>query len=178
MNCVIELLFASKFIIPLLLLSTLIWFALEISTNINTYNLILSPPRSVHKHHYDPNRRAKQTHQESVDESSTTEMSEAEWNNGNGDENFVEGESIDVKVREPASHVPQRLQENLHLLDHMYPKIKLDLLLIQSDDFSPALVQKLSNDLNIPASFMFIRCPGASFLYNIGEFKGVRTIMQ
>lgn len=74
--------------------------------------------------------------------------------------------------------VPARLRENLSLLDHMYPKTKIDILLVCAEEFNPDLVLKLSKDLNILPSFMFIRCPGEGFRYNIGEFGGVRTIMQ
>jgi len=77
-----------------------------------------------------------------------------------------------------SSNVPERLKENLSLLDHMYPKTKIDILLVRADAFTPDLVMKLSVDLNILPSFMFIRCPGEGFNYNIGEFSGVRTIMQ
>ena len=51
----------------------------------------------------------------------------------------------------------KRLQENLTLLDHIYPKCKVDLLLVESDEFCPALVAQLSRDLGIQPSFMFIR---------------------
>jgi hypothetical protein len=54
----------------------------------------------------------------------------------------------------------------------------VDLLLVQAEEFSPELVMKLSADLHIQPSFMFIRCPGDNFPYNIGDFRGVRTIMQ
>jgi hypothetical protein len=70
------------------------------------------------------------------------------------------------------------LQENLVILDHTYPKIKIDLLLVESEEFSPSLVAKLSSDTGILPSFMFIRCPGRSFKYNIGEFDGMRTVMR
>jgi hypothetical protein len=79
---------------------------------------------------------------------------------------------------ESGSSIPLRLTENLQLLDHIYPKTKVDLLLVQADEFCPAVVAQLSKDLNIQPSFMFIRCPGHRFPYNIGEFEGVRTIMQ
>jgi len=76
-------------------------------------------------------------------------------------------------------HVPMLLKENLPLLDHMYPKMKIDLLLVECDQgFCPQIVRLLSNDLKVSTSFMFMRCPGSSFPYNIAEFDGVRTIMQ
>jgi hypothetical protein len=71
-----------------------------------------------------------------------------------------------------------QLKMNLQLLDHVYPKMKIDLLLVHYKEFSPRLVAKLSEDLDIKPSFMFIRCPGEHFKYNIGEFQGVRSIMQ
>ncbi len=74
--------------------------------------------------------------------------------------------------------VSHRMQENLRVLDHLYPKMKIDLLLVNAEEFCPRVVQELSKDLGIPASFMFIRCPGSTFRYNIGSFGGVRTIMQ
>jgi hypothetical protein len=77
-----------------------------------------------------------------------------------------------------ASAVRQSLQENLIILDYAYPKIKIDLLFVESDEFSPELVAKLSADTGILPSFMFIRCPGKSFKCNIGEFDGLRTIMR
>ena len=65
------------------------------------------------------------------------------------------------------------------LLSFQYNHIhKVDLLLVQADDFSPELVMQLSIDLKIQPSFMFIRCPGKNFPYNIGDFRGIRTIMQ
>eukprot|EP01041_Mallomonas_annulata_P000905 gene905-1754_t len=74
--------------------------------------------------------------------------------------------------------IPQRLQENLNILDHIYPKMKIDLLLVEAEEFNPQLVKFLSKELKIQTSFMFIRCPGEGFPFNIGEFDGVRTIMK
>ena len=56
-----------------------------------------------------------------------------------------------------SDEICKRLQENLTLLDHIYPKCKVDLLLVESDEFCPALVAQLSRDLGIQPSFMFIR---------------------
>ena len=76
------------------------------------------------------------------------------------------------------NNIPKRLSENLTLLDHMYPKMKIDLLIVEAEKgFTPQLVQYISNEIDIPTSFMFIRCPGKKFPFNIGEFDGVRTIM-
>ena len=56
--------------------------------------------------------------------------------------------------------------------------LQVDLLLVETEEFSPELVMQLSLDLKIQTSFMFIRCPGENFPYNLGDFRGVRTIMQ
>ena len=79
---------------------------------------------------------------------------------------------------EKSAAIPTRLKENLQLLDHLYPKIKIDLLLIMSEEFNPKLVKTLAKELDIPPSFMFIRCPGRKHYYHVGEFEGVRTIMK
>lgn len=76
------------------------------------------------------------------------------------------------------SELRKRLKENLYILDHVYPKMKVDLLMIEADEFTPALVRYLSEELHIQPSFMFIRCPSDAFPCNIGEFEGVRTIMR
>lgn len=79
---------------------------------------------------------------------------------------------------EPDSSIIKNLKENLQVLDHMYPKMKIDLLIVEAEGFTPRVVKKLSEDLKIPLSFMFIRCPGKKFKTNLGEFGGVRTIMK
>ena len=83
-----------------------------------------------------------------------------------------------LSPRERGSNIPKRLSENLSLLDHMYPKMKIDLMIVEAvNGFTPQLVRYISNETDIPISFMFIRCPGKKFPFNIGEFDGVRTIM-
>ena len=75
--------------------------------------------------------------------------------------------------------VPLRLRENLRILDELYPKMKVDVLLVSSDlGFTPRVVKLISEEMDIPMSFMFIRCPGENFKFNMGEFQGVRSIMQ
>jgi len=72
-----------------------------------------------------------------------------------------------------------KLKMNLQVLDYIYPKMKVDLLLINTDEeFSPQLVKYISNELKILPSFMYMRCPGPYFPYSIAEFDNVRIIMQ
>ncbi|RIB03765.1 hypothetical protein C2G38_2224116 [Gigaspora rosea] len=42
--------------------------------------------------------------------------------------------------------------------------------------FNPKTVDSISKHLQIPKSFMFIKCPGSNFLYKIAEFGSVRII--
>jgi hypothetical protein len=87
-------------------------------------------------------------------------------------------EDLELQPRDSSSMIVDNLKDNLQVLDHMYPKMKIDLLIIEAEGFTPRVVKKLSEDLKIPPSFMFIRCPGNTFRYNIGEYGGVRTIMK
>ena len=111
------------------------------------------------------------------------EMTEV-THNGHGTTEGHAGTETDTTIPQHThycSHSLQTIEQlkvNLQLLDHVYPKMKIDLLLVHYKEFSPRLVAKLSDDLDIKPSFMFIRCPGENFKYNIGEFQGVRTIMQ
>jgi hypothetical protein len=78
-----------------------------------------------------------------------------------------------------SKHIITKLKMNLQVLDYIYPKMKVDLLLIDTDEeFSPQLVKYISNQLKIPSSFMYMRCPGPYFPYSIAEFDNVRIIMQ
>ncbi len=50
------------------------------------------------------------------------------------------------------------------MLDRIYPKLKIDLVMVQGD-FSPSLVDQLSLHFHVPKNFMFIACPGDHFPY-------------
>jgi len=82
-----------------------------------------------------------------------------------------------VHVYDKPEDIPQNLQENHYILDRVYPKIQIDLVLVQGK-FTPDLIQNLSEQMKVNTSCMFIRCPGEKFPYNIGDFHGVRTIMN
>ncbi|CAG8497632.1 9072_t:CDS:10 [Cetraspora pellucida] len=73
-------------------------------------------------------------------------------------------------------NIPSRLEANHRVLDELYPKIQIDLIFIQGV-FNPKTVDCISKHFQISKSLMFIACPGRDFLYKIGEFGGVRTIM-
>jgi len=74
-----------------------------------------------------------------------------------------------------ATQVPLKLQKNVEFLDRLYPKIRINLMLIKSS-FNPALTDYISTTLHVPKNYMFMACPNSKFLHNIGEFGGVRLI--
>eukprot|EP00743_Colponemidia_sp_Colp-15_P003881 GILK01004188.1.p1 GENE.GILK01004188.1~~GILK01004188.1.p1 ORF type:complete len:685 (+),score=76.45 GILK01004188.1:80-2056(+) len=82
-----------------------------------------------------------------------------------------------VHAYDKEENIPKYLEENHYILDHIYPRLKLDLLLINSK-FTPDLVRALSKQYNLSPSFMFIQCPGENFPYHIGDFGGLRIIFQ
>jgi hypothetical protein len=82
-----------------------------------------------------------------------------------------------IHIFKEDSEIPAQLKENHYIIDHMYPKIKIDLVLIRGT-FNPEMVRAISVHFKVSLSFMFIQCPAKDFPYNIGEFGGVRTIMR
>jgi len=68
------------------------------------------------------------------------------------------------------------LKKDVEFLDKEYPEISVDLVKVHGK-FTPALVQKLSKEWNIPINFMFIGSPGDHFPYRIEELGGVRLII-
>ncbi|ORX54474.1 hypothetical protein DM01DRAFT_1305080 [Hesseltinella vesiculosa] len=81
-----------------------------------------------------------------------------------------------IHLYERVQDIPEQLETNHRLLDEVYPKIQLDLVFIQGQ-FNPDTIGRISRQLNIDKTFMFISCPGPDFPYTIGELDGVRIIM-
>jgi hypothetical protein len=71
--------------------------------------------------------------------------------------------------------IPPNLKKNVEFLDRLYPKIRVNLLLVRGK-FNPGLVENVGKKLNVPKNYMFMACPNSKFIYNIGEFGGVRLI--
>lgn len=67
------------------------------------------------------------------------------------------------------------LQEHVKLMDLLYPKIKISLLIIDSP-FSPAIVEWVSGSLNVPINAMFISCPDENFAIKVNQLRGMRII--
>jgi len=82
-----------------------------------------------------------------------------------------------VHIYDNESNIPPKLKDNHYVLDRVWPKIQIDLLLIKGK-FSPEMVAALSEDLRIHPSYMFICCPGPKFPFSVAELGGVRIIMS
>lgn len=85
------------------------------------------------------------------------------------DIHFVHVHSCDAKDVSP------QLTECVQILDEMYPKIRMNLVLIHGS-FGPSTVQLINQVMKIPPNFMFITCPDARFTHHIGSLGGVRVI--
>ncbi len=72
--------------------------------------------------------------------------------------------------------IPATLTEHLKTVDHIYPRIRIDLLLVKGS-FGPELIEKLSHRLGIPKNYMFISTPGDHFPHRLADLGGVRLVM-
>jgi len=72
--------------------------------------------------------------------------------------------------------IPPHLAENLKTLDRIYPRLRIDLILVKGR-FGPELIERLSRRLGVPKNYMFIGTPGDRFPHKISELGGVRLIM-
>jgi len=72
--------------------------------------------------------------------------------------------------------IPEKLAKDIDFLNDVYPQINIDFVKIKGE-FTPAFIEKLSQDFNVPKNYMFIGCPSESFPYNLSEFGGVRLII-
>eukprot|EP01121_Diplochlamys_sp_Union-15-3_P018265 TRINITY_DN6621_c0_g1_i1.p1 TRINITY_DN6621_c0_g1~~TRINITY_DN6621_c0_g1_i1.p1 ORF type:complete len:633 (-),score=68.42 TRINITY_DN6621_c0_g1_i1:71-1969(-) len=80
-----------------------------------------------------------------------------------------------VHVYETEENIPANLTEDIKFLDRLFPKVRIDLVLVKGT-FNPDLVSSLSKKLNVAPNMMFITCPGDEFKHDISLFGGVRVI--
>jgi len=80
-----------------------------------------------------------------------------------------------IHVYSEPSRIPKNLELYVKLLDRAYPKMKIDLVLIQGV-FNPQMVDQISLKLGVSKNFMFITCPSNRFPHNFAELGGVRLI--
>lgn len=81
-----------------------------------------------------------------------------------------------VHCFENQADISSKLAENLRVIDQIYPKIRIDLVLVKGK-FGPELIERLSRRLGVAKNYMFISTPGDSFPHNIAELGGVRLII-
>lgn len=72
--------------------------------------------------------------------------------------------------------IPPALAEQLSTVDRLYPRLRIDLLLVRGR-FGPELIERLSRRLEVPKNLMFIGTPGDRFPHRIEELGGVRVIL-
>ena len=58
----------------------------------------------------------------------------------------------------------------------LYPKIRIDSLVVRGSYFSPPVVEYVSVALGVRPNMCFIAMPGASFPYAFASRKGVRLV--
>ena len=68
------------------------------------------------------------------------------------------------------------MREHVDIVDREYPELAVDLILVQGT-FGPALVEALSQRLQVPQNYMFIGTPGEQFPHELGALGGVRLII-
>jgi hypothetical protein len=67
------------------------------------------------------------------------------------------------------------LAEHVKLMDLLYPKTKISLLILDSP-FSPAAIEWVSQALKVPVNAMFISCPDENFAMKVNQLRGMRII--
>lgn len=70
----------------------------------------------------------------------------------------------------------QDLVNDIQVLDRAYDQIRIDFVAMPGH-FGPELIDRLSEEWNVPKNFMFIGSPGDRFPYQISELGGVRLII-
>ncbi len=81
-----------------------------------------------------------------------------------------------VHVYADKAGIAPRLAQHLHVIDRLYPEIRIDLVTVKGA-FGPELIELLSRRLNVPKNYMFIGTPGDRFPYRIEKLGGVRVIL-
>jgi len=70
---------------------------------------------------------------------------------------------------------PDALRGHVMLLDALYPKLRVDLVLVRGD-FGPPAINAVCSQYGVPANMMFISCPDAEFPFKLNALGGVRII--
>ncbi|MCB9592302.1 MAG: APC family permease [Sandaracinaceae bacterium] len=81
-----------------------------------------------------------------------------------------------VHVYQDENLIPKELEKTLRDIDHLYPDLRIDFLAVKGQ-FTPELIERLSERLNVPKNYMFIGTPGDHFPHRIEALGGVRLIL-
>lgn len=80
-----------------------------------------------------------------------------------------------VHVCKDGDALDPELRKNVHLLDSIYPKLRIDLIVVYGT-FGPKVIKWLAKELGIPTNMMFIACPDEKFPFKFDSLGGVRVI--
>lgn len=80
-----------------------------------------------------------------------------------------------VNVMKPGDD-NEKLKVDIEVLDRAYPDIDIEFIEMVGE-FTPQLIEELSQQWNIPKNFMFIASPSDRFSYRVADLGGVRLIM-
>lgn len=81
-----------------------------------------------------------------------------------------------VYAYEDEDDIPADLANQLSMIDHIYPQLKIDFLAVQGT-FGPELIERLSQRLGVAKNSMFIGTPGDRFPHRVEALGGVRIIL-
>ena len=82
---------------------------------------------------------------------------------------------IIVHMADYNQHNVTPLSEHVKLVDLLYPRVKISLLIVNSS-FNAATVEWLSQALDVPINAMFISCPDENFAMKVSQLRGMRII--
>lgn len=91
-------------------------------------------------------------------------------------ENEVTNKMKIVTVLHEAQQPDPKFLADFDTLDRAYPEVDMEYVTLLGD-FTPELVEELSQKWGIPKNFMFISSPGEKFSYRVDELGGVRLIL-
>lgn len=81
-----------------------------------------------------------------------------------------------VHVNQFIEDIPQELAEHLTTIDRMYPQLRIDFVAVKGE-FTPEIIQQISDLMNVPKNYMFIGTPGDKFPHRVADLGGVRLII-
>ena len=81
-----------------------------------------------------------------------------------------------VTVLQKEQKLNRIFERDFQALDRAYPDIKIEYIQV-TGVFGPEIIDKLSQEWNIPHNFMFIGSPGDRFPHRLSDLGGVRLII-